>query len=173
MTSSLLVHGAQGDPATAVAADETRRGRDLHSEVRAWLATNVEGSLEQIARGVRARTSDVRAVLYPLGDVEQAFLPVLRWGGPKLYRLHFDARDGLGQPGEVVPQHSRTLAILSDGELHARAEFLAAGVQCLNSRIAELRTARRGGHRIECKRVGGSYSYRLVDGPLPFSSQER
>jgi hypothetical protein len=146
--------------------------RDLVSEVRVWLAAQGPGTIEQVARGIHARTQDVRAAVRAARDVLPASTRTESRRTAVVYRLASSVLDGQGRA--VRPsQTARALSILSDGEWHDRAEFRAAGVECLNSRIADLRSPGRGGHRITCERVGGTYRYRLADGPLPLSSQER
>lgn len=56
-------------------------------------------------------------------------------------------------------QNDRVLAVLKDGREHdIRYIHQHAGTCRLNSRIAELR---KRGHTITCRRVDGSYAYRL------------
>lgn len=133
-----------------------------------WLAANVQGTLEQIARGVTARKQDVREALVAAGDVVAVCALTENRRSAVVYSLASGRADGLGRAGKPALQRERALSILSDGEWHNRAEFVAAGVTCVNSRVADLRAR---GHRVECKRVGGSYAYRLSI--LPSSSQER
>lgn len=144
--------------------------RDLRGEVRVWLAHHGEGSVELIARGVKARVSEVRIVLLGAGFVrdQSAFD---RHTGPVVFKLAFFAGDG--QTAARRPsQWERVLAILSDGGWHSRAEFFAAGVGQPNSRLSDLRTPEFGSHEIQKQYADGGWVYRLTNGPIPSSEGE-
>lgn len=131
-----------------------------------WLAAHGEGSVELIARGVRARATDVRRILLGKEFVRDQS-PLDRGDGPVVFRLAFFTRDGHTTSSRPL-QIWRVLAILSDGDWHSRAEFITAGVGQPNSRLTDLRSPQCGGHEIEKKWVAGinGYLYRLANGPL-------
>lgn len=139
----------------------TRLGIRVTDFVRA----NPGLTLEEISRGVRARTAAVRDVL-----VGEGFSASLRMSYPsdraQVYRVAVAAADG---PGMVArpSQASRVAQLLGDGRWHTASEIhRRCGTMRLNSRIAELRKTR--GWEIVCEFIKGetrgpdAYRYRLV-----------
>jgi hypothetical protein len=62
-----------------------------------------------------------------------------------------------------MSQTQRILEYLSDGQEHEmRDVHRAVGFCRLNSRVSELR---KRGHRIECRKAGGEYFYRMLAEP--------
>jgi hypothetical protein len=71
-----------------------------------------------------------------------------------------------------VSQNARILELLSDGREHEMRDIhRVVGFCRLNSRVAELRNPKHGGHNIVCRREGTSYFYRLVAMPGDASPQ--
>lgn len=122
-------------------------------------------TLEEIARGVQARTSAVRDVL-----VGEGFSSSLRLSHPsdraKVYSVVIDSGDGRGTVARPS-QSARVAQLLLDGRWHTASEIhRRCGTMRLNSRIAELR--RRRHWDIVCEHIAGekmgpnAYRYRLV-----------
>lgn len=127
--------------------------RDLRSEVVAYLDDRPGSTLDEIARGIRARTADVRKIL-SVGFERREYLL-----GAAGYRNLSVAADGQGRPSTQLSQCDRILRVLSDGRPHSMQEIhRLVGFCRLNSRVAELR---KRGHRITCDKTGGRYVYRL------------
>lgn len=60
-------------------------------------------------------------------------------------------------------QNARILELLADGREHEMRDIhRRVGFMRLNSRVAELRNPKHGGHNIVCRREGTSYFYRLI-----------
>lgn len=138
----------------------------LQERVTEYVRANPGLTVDDIARGVQARTADVRDVL--LGD---GFSSTLRAAYPsdraRVYDIAESRRDGPGRPRKPS-QCDLILRVLRDGAWHSAAEIhQRCGYSRLNSRIAELR---RRGHNIPpARRVEGAsgpeaYEYRLIPG---------
>lgn len=121
-------------------------------------------TLEEISRGVRARTAAVRDVL-----VGEGFSASLRMSYPsdraQVYRVAVAGADGPGMASRPS-QASRVAQLLSDGRWHTASEIhRRCGTMRLNSRVAELRKTR--GWEM-CEFIKGetrgpdAYRYRLV-----------
>lgn len=139
----------------------TRLGLRVTEFVRA----NPGLTLEEIARGVQARTAAVRDVL--VGD---GFSSSLRGSHPsdraKVYSVVVETADGRGMVARPS-QESRVAQVLLDGRWHTASDIhRRCGFMRLNSRIAALRKSR--GWDIVCERIPGekigpnAYRYRLV-----------
>lgn len=131
----------------------------LSDRVVAWVADNPATTLEQIARGVRARTSSVRDVLQ-----STLFQSASRDQHPSDQALVYSLRsvpvDGLGRPRKLT-HDEKVLRLLSDGRAHTHHELYALHVVA-HSRVASLRAK---GHQIDAWRDGDDYMYRLVGTP--------
>lgn len=136
----------------------------LEERVTEFVRGNPGLTVDDIARGVQARTADVRDVL--LGD---GFSSTLRLAYPsdraRVYDLAETRQDGPGRPRKPS-QCDRILRVLRDGNWHSAAEIhQRCGYSRLNSRISELR--RRGHNILPSRRVEGAsgpeaYEYRLI-----------
>ena len=117
-------------------------------------------SAEEIARGIHARTADVRLLLRS----DPRFTVVAFPGRTERRKLYDIAVSTLEAPsprdgrGRAPTQNERVLRLLKDGKPHTHTELYRLGCVA-HSRIADLR---RRGHRIECWREGKAYLYRLV-----------
>src|SRR3954452_1442594 len=71
-----------------------------------------------------------------------------------------------------MSQCQQILQVLADGREHEMRDIhRLVGFCRLNSRVAELRNPKHGGHNIVCRREGTSYFYRLVATPEPGNPQ--
>lgn len=125
----------------------------LLDRVTNYVAANPGETLEQIARGIRARTSSVRDVLS-----SEAFSATPRDAYPsdraQTYSIAPVTADGLGRRARRS-QCDLIASVLLDGQPHTTTEIhQRCGFSRLNSRIAELRTRR--GMIIECRHVEGA-----------------
>lgn len=128
----------------------------LADRVTQFIAASPDRTVDEIARGVCARTVDVRKELYA-GCSEGRFLARRQAGNlPKLYRLALAGADRVGRAARVS-QCSLIASVLRDGRWHSTAEIhQRCGYSRLNSRIAELRDPkRRFGMEIECRHIDG------------------
>lgn len=136
----------------------------LAERVSEFVAAHPGLLLEEIARGVQARTADVRDVL--LGE---GFSSSLRLAYPsdraRVYSTAANTTDGPGR-AKKPSQCDRVSSVLRDGGWHTAAEIHhRCGFMRLNSRVAELR---RRGLVIVCEHVKGAgtgpsaYRYRQI-----------
>lgn len=151
----------------------------LHERVAGYVRLHPGETVDDIARGVRARTAEVRDVL--LGEGFSSSLRGAYVGDRALvYELAHGGRDGSGRAGRPS-QCDLIQRVLRDGRWHTAAEIhQRCGFSRLNSRISELRSRR--GMAIVCEHVAGAgtgpdaYRYRLVgtseagDGAPPTTS---
>jgi hypothetical protein len=140
----------------------------LRDRVREYLEAHPDGALiEDIARGVRARTADVRDVV--LAE-PAAFRSSLRGSYPSdralLYRFDSERQDGPGR-AKKPSQCDLILGVLRDGQWHTTEEIhKRCGFSRLNSRISDLR---KRGLTIDSEHVAGevtgprAHRYRLVE----------
>jgi hypothetical protein len=128
---------------------------DLQSRVTDFVRQHPGLTLNEVARGVRARTVDVADVL-----ASEAFYASPRASyladRAQVYRLAPVAGEKTGRPARRS-QCSLIAAVLADREWHTTSEIhRACGFSRLNSRIAELRsTHSRWGMLIECRHIDG------------------
>lgn len=136
----------------------------LHGRIIDFLEEKPGSTIEEIARGVRARTSEVRDVLLGGG-----FSSTQRLQYPSdralVYSVAPEQRDGSGR-AKKPSQCDQILAVLRDREWHTTAEIhRRCGFSRLNSRISDLR---KRGHVIDSDRIEGvpigpdAYKYLLV-----------
>lgn len=137
----------------------------LVQRVTAFVAANPGLTLDEIARGVVARTADVRDVLSgPSFSASVRDENVAR--SPQVYRIAPDGTDDLGRRARAS-QCDLIANVLRDGRWHTTAEIhRRCGFSRLNSRIADLR--RRRSMVIECRHIDGqnsgpnAFEYRLT-----------
>lgn len=126
--------------------------RDLRAEVVAAVEERPR-TVSELALLLRVRRSSVTDVL-AAGGFERASAPA----GGSARAVYWSVASSASQG--VPSGCARLLAVLRDGEEHSsRALYRQLGCM-VHSRVAELR---RRGHRIECRRAGDDYLYRLVD----------
>jgi hypothetical protein len=139
---------------------------DLQSRVTDFVRQHPGLTLNEIARGVRSRTSDVADVL-----ASEAFYASPRGeylsDRAQVYQLAAEAGEKTGR-ARRRSQCSLIAAFLADGAWHTTSEIhQRCGFSRLNSRIAELRSSRA--MVIESKRIEDipngpeAYAYRLVE----------
>lgn len=130
--------------------------RDVAAEVAVYLAERGEATALECARAIRARTIDV---LHALRTDARLSGPYQGRDGRNYYRAAHDAVEARGTRSRGIRTHcDRVLDLLADGRWHSHMEGYQLGV-ILHSRVADLR---RRGHRIDCRRDGDLYLYRLV-----------
>lgn len=130
----------------------------LVDRVTAFVAANPGLTLEEIARGVVARTADVRDVLSATSfSASVRDENVAR--SPQVYRIAPEGADDLGRRARAS-QCQLIAHVLRDGNPHTTAEIhRRCGYSRLNSRIAELRNPERPyGMVIRCDHVEGKSS---------------
>jgi hypothetical protein len=128
---------------------------DLQSRVTDFVRQHPGLTLNDVARGVRARTADVADVL-----ASEAFYASPRESyasdRAQVYRLAPAAGEKTGRAARRS-QCSLIAEVLADGGWHTTSEIhRRCGFSRLNSRIAEMRsTHRRWGMVIECRHIEG------------------
>jgi hypothetical protein len=140
----------------------------LADRIADWLALAGSGTCEQIARGLRTRTSEIRQALredprfvstLEREDIHPKVIYRLR---PNYARDGQDGRDKTAQPS----QSQRILSLLGDHRWHTHRELYALGCVA-HSRLADLR---KRGYEIEKRHhvTNGEtiYEYRLPDGEV-------
>lgn len=131
------------------------RGRDLRARVVGLLADRPMTAAE-LAAVLRVHRADVTDVL-AAGGFRRAETPPA--GSPRA--TYWTVAATGRNPSQPVPTHEqRLLAVLRDGKPHSHRDLYRLGM-VVHSRVAVLR---RRGHRIDCRRDGDEYLYRLVDG---------
>ncbi len=124
--------------------------RDLASEIAAWLAGHTAATAGEVARGVGARTIDVRDTLHHdrrfTGPHTTAARP-----GRRIYQLAApvpaQAAGTAGTATSAATQCQRLLAVLSDGRPHRSLDLYRMGLGVVHSRVADLRAR---GHQVAC-----------------------
>lgn len=148
----------------------------LRERVLGYVEDHPRSLLVEIARGVRARTADVRDVLLSEPDVFSGAQRLAYESDRALvYTLAPNARDGRGRVRKPS-QCDLILSVLRDGQWHTAAEIHdRCGYSRLNSRISELRDR---GHNIPpCEHIDGAgtgpeaYRYRLIETPEEAASE--
>lgn len=130
--------------------------RDVAAEVAVYLAEHGQATALECARAIRARTIDV---LHALRTDARLSGPYQGRDGRNYYRAAHDAVEARGTRSRGIRTHcDRVLDLLADGRWHSHLELYQLGT-IAHSRISDLR---RRGHRVDCRRDGDLYLYRLV-----------
>lgn len=129
----------------------------LADRIADWLADHPGSLVDEIARGVRARTATVRETL--TADRRFVSAPRALHGSDnaRLWSVVVGAQDGPGR-GKTPTHNEKVLALLADGRPHTHHELYALHV-IGHSRVNDLR---KRGYQIDQWREGDVYLYQLT-----------